>query len=264
MRTAVHVTQNRLAQFFDACKVLRASLIVSVFAFVVLSLPLQTREIYRVLADDFPNQQWQVAFGFLGLLIASGFIWHCGRQATLAAKRRQDCLARQDVEGALLRWLPRLLAASIPLGAALGLYMTIKEAQTTAQLVKSVAGKRDWPELNGIYNLIDVSPTRLWIATLICLGLVVVVLIATIFRTRGMSWKYDEPAKWLVGTETTAFSVVHRRHLRCDVLARAAVARADDRRGGDFRDVPHRARGRPEQPVPPRRPPRLPADLDAR
>ena len=208
MRTAVHVTQNRLAQFFDACKVLRASLIVSIFSFVVLSLPLQTREIYRVLADDFPNQKWQVAFGFLGLLIASAFIWHCGRQATLAERERQDCLARKDVEGALLRWLPRLLAASIPLGAALGLYMTIKEAQTTAQLVKSVAGKRDWPELNGIYNLIDASPTRLWIATLMALGLVVVVLLATIFRTRGMTWKYNEPAKWLVGTETTAFSVV--------------------------------------------------------
>ncbi|MGH6742139.1 MAG: hypothetical protein ACREDY_24455, partial [Bradyrhizobium sp.] len=64
MRAAIHVSGNILAQFFDACRVLRASLIVALFAFVVLALPLQTREVYRVLADDFPNQHWQVALGF--------------------------------------------------------------------------------------------------------------------------------------------------------------------------------------------------------
>ena len=45
------VQRNYLAQFFDACRVLRPSLITSLFAFMALSLPLQTREVYRVLAD---------------------------------------------------------------------------------------------------------------------------------------------------------------------------------------------------------------------
>jgi Patatin-like phospholipase len=206
MRTAIHLSSNVIAQFFDAARVLRASLIVALFAFIVLALPPQTREVYRVLADDFPNQHWQVTLGFIGLLLASGFIWHCGRQATLA--ERGAALPESNIEGALLRWMPRLLAALVPLGAALGLHTTIREAQTTAQLVKSVADKKDWPELDHIYELIDVSPTRLWIATFIAIGLVVVVLLATIFRTHGKRWKYSEPGKWLIGTETTISSVV--------------------------------------------------------
>ena len=155
----VQVQLNYLAQFFDACWVLRAPLITSLFAFTALSLPLQTHEVYRVLADDFQNQHWQVAFGFVALLIASGFIWHCGRQATHI--ERQESLAEANIEGTLLRWMPRLLAALVPLGAAFGLYSTITEARTTASLVKSVADKQSWPELNDVYKLIEVSPARL-------------------------------------------------------------------------------------------------------
>ena len=71
-----------------------------------------------------------------------------------------------------------------------------------------MAGRRDWPELDNVYQLIDVSPSRLWVATLIAIGLVVIVLLATIFRTRGKHWKYNEPGRWLIGTETTICSMV--------------------------------------------------------
>lgn len=206
------MSRNYVAQLFDACWVMRAQLLVSVFAFIALSLPLQTREVYRVLADDFPNQHWQVACGFIALLTVSGFIWHCARQATLIERqyilKDSEMRERLPFESYLLRWMPRLLAAFVPLGAALGLYMTIKEAETTAQLVKSVAGKRDWPELQGVYELIEPSPTRLWIATGIALGLVVIVLAVTVFRTWGKPQKYAEPGNWLVGVEATACSVV--------------------------------------------------------
>jgi hypothetical protein len=205
MRAVIHVSGNYLAQFFDACRVLRAQVVVSGFAFAVLSLPPQTREVYRVLADDFPNQKWQIALGFLALLAAAGFIWHCGRQATLA--ERQDQLQMPSAEAQMLRWMPRLLAALVPLGAALGLYTTIREAETTARLVRSVAEKQDWPELGGVYQLIDPSPARLWVATFIALGLVVIVLLATILRTYGRPSKYGAPGKWLIGTETTICSV---------------------------------------------------------
>jgi hypothetical protein len=65
MHRVIHVSGNLLAQFFDACRVLRASFFVALFAFIVLGMPAQTREVYRVLADDFPNQHWQVALGFV-------------------------------------------------------------------------------------------------------------------------------------------------------------------------------------------------------
>jgi predicted acylesterase/phospholipase RssA len=203
---ALQVSRNYFAQFFDACRVLRAPLIVSLFAFITLGFPPQTREVYRVLADDFPNQHWQVTLGFVALLVASGFIWHCGRQGTLI--ERKYALPESNLQGGLLRWMPRLLAALVPLGAALGLYTTIREAETTAHLVKSVADRRDWPELNNVYQLIDVSPSRLWIATLIAVGLVVIVLLATIFRTWGRPQKYEDPGKWLIGMETTICSAV--------------------------------------------------------
>src|SRR5262249_57613128 len=95
--------------------------------------------------DELPNQGWEVGYGLVGLLVAAGFIWHCGRQSTHI--ERQDTLAESNIEGLLLRWMPRLLAALVPLGAALGLYTTIKEARTTASLVKSVADQQSWPEL---------------------------------------------------------------------------------------------------------------------
>jgi len=210
--SAFTVSRNYLAQIFDALWVMRAQLLVSVFAFIALSLPLQTREVYRVLADDYPNQHWQIACGFIALLGVSGFIWHCARQATLIERRRiwLDLGVQEHLwlETALLRWMPRLLAAFVPLGASLGLYMTIKEAETTAGLVRSVAGKRDWPELKGIYELIEPSPTRLWIAAGIALGLVAVVLAVTVYRTWGRHSKYAQPARWLVGTEATITSVM--------------------------------------------------------
>ena len=196
---ALQVFRSFLAQFFDACFVLRAPFMVSLFAFVVLSLPPQTREVYRGLADDFANQHWQVALGFLGLLTAAGFIWYCGRQATL--KKRHAGLAIPSVERQLLRWLPRIFAALVPLGAAMGLYTAIRESETTAALVKSVAAKRDWPELTRVYQLVDASPARLWVGTAIALALAAAVILVTYLRTyRG---SYEGPNRWLISTRAT-------------------------------------------------------------
>lgn len=205
MRAVVRASGSYVAQFFAACRILRAQFLVSVFGFIVLSLPPQTREVYRVLADDFPNQQWQITLGFVALLGASGFIWHCGRQATLIA--HQGPLQARSVEGQMLRWMPRALAALVPLGAALGLHTTIREAETTARLVHGVAAKQDWPELAGVYDLINASPARLWVATGIAVGLALLVIVVTTLRTRGKLSSYAGSNRWLIGTETTICSV---------------------------------------------------------
>ncbi|HEX9881974.1 MAG TPA: hypothetical protein VGA65_05650 [Hyphomicrobium sp.] len=228
---ALQVSRNLLAQFFDACFVLRAPLIVSLFAFVVLGLPPQTREVYRVLADDFPNQHWQVALGFVALLTAAGFIWYCGRQATLIALQAKleergdldefDESDKNEIPGfevQLLRWLPRVFAALVPLGAAMGLYTTIREATTTAALVKSVAAKRDWPELHNVFQLIDASPARLWVGTFIALGLAVLVVLVTYLRTYGGTYKGSN--RWLISTTATICSLV----IVCTCVAMFALA----------------------------------------
>jgi hypothetical protein len=202
-----HSIRRYIAPFFSTCRILRAPLFVSVLAFAVLGLLPQTREVYRVLADDLPNQQWQVVFGFVALLLASGFIWHCGRQATLV--QRQHMLGQPNLEGALLRWMPRVLAALVPLGAAIGLCNARVEAVTTAGLLKTIFDQRlaNWSELHAVHKLVEGSPTRLLVAALICVGLVAVVLVATILRTRGMSWKYERAGKWLMGREVTILSL---------------------------------------------------------
>ena len=204
----VHSIRRYIAPFFSTCRILRAPILVSVFAFLVLSVLPQTREVYRVLADDYTKQIWQIVLGFLVLLLASGFVWHCARQVTLL--QRQHALGQSSVEGALLRWLPRLLAALIPLGAALGLYMAMGEARTTAQLVNSLAETKGWKEVKEAYTLIEGSPARLGLAAAISLGLVAVVLAATVARTWHKRWKYERPGKWLMGAgpSIASFAIV--------------------------------------------------------
>lgn len=203
--SVVRFTRRYIAPFFRVCRILRAPLFVSLLAFVVLSMLPPTREVYRVLADDYTKQRWQIAFAFLALILASGFVWHCARQVTLL--RRRHALGESSVEGALLRWLPRLLAALIPLGAALGLYLAIGEADTTVQLVKSVGETRPWKEVQDIYDLVRGSPGRLWVGVGISLGLVAVLLVVTIARTRHKRWKYERPGKWLMGIGATVASL---------------------------------------------------------
>ena len=165
------VQRNYLAQFFDACWVLRAAVDhVAVRVHGAEPAAADARSLSRA-GRRLPQP---ALAGSVRLRGAAG-----GERALsgIAGGRRryierQGTARGASIEGALLRWMPRLLAALVPLGAAFGLYTTIKEARTTASLVKSVADKQSWPELNDVYRLIDVSPARLWIATLICIGLV--------------------------------------------------------------------------------------------
>jgi hypothetical protein len=49
-------TRRYIAPFFSTCRILRAPLFVSLLAFVMLSMLPPTREVYRVLADDYTSK----------------------------------------------------------------------------------------------------------------------------------------------------------------------------------------------------------------
>jgi len=198
-----------VAQFFSACWIMRGPLTVAVLGFAMLSLPAQSREIYRGLASEVYAHNWELALaqiilGFVTLGVAGVFVWHCGRALTLL--RRQEALPGRDFEGALLRWLPRLGGAAIPLGAALGLYWAVGESQTTANLVQSLHTDHNWPEFASLLKLLEWTPRQLGIASLISLALAGALVLAMVLRTYGKTWKYSQPSPWLLSRGAAIFS----------------------------------------------------------
>lgn len=191
------------SQFFSACRIVRGPLFVAIFAFLALSMPPQIHEVYRVLAHDWRENYWQIVFAFVTLLLASAFIWHCARQVTL--RRKRQALAHRSLEGFMLRWLPRVAGALVPLGAALGLASAFHAAQTTASRVTALRKTESWEELETIYGMVAFSPNRLAATALICAGLAAMVMLIPFLRTRGKDWKYERPATWLLGWEASVF-----------------------------------------------------------
>jgi hypothetical protein len=99
-----------------ALSAVRAPLIVALLAAFILALPDQTREIYRVLAAAPEQNRFPIALAFSLLLIVSLMCWYLARNRTIVC--RKDDIAKSTSFGHLLRWVPLLCGATIPLGAA--------------------------------------------------------------------------------------------------------------------------------------------------
>ena len=106
-------------QFVAPIHILRGSLIASVIAFIGLSVPAQTIEIYRALALDWQLMLPQIILASVTLIIACTVIWYIARNATL--RWHSDNVQSQSIAGFFLRWLPRLLGALPLLGGGRGL-----------------------------------------------------------------------------------------------------------------------------------------------
>lgn len=117
------------ASLMQAISAVRAPALMSLLTVLVLWLPQQAWEIYRVLlqqrAEVAPSAlswQWLMAVGALFLL--SIVLWQVTRELTYAASERRDS-DRLPAGKFLLDWSPRVFAASPFVGVALGLWASL-------------------------------------------------------------------------------------------------------------------------------------------
>jgi hypothetical protein len=136
----------------SALYIVRGPAAVAAITFVLLTVPNQTREIYRVLALDLgealargaarpgADGMWEllkassgVVLAVLSVAIASLVVWYVGRSVTRQQwyLRREDSPARADAPNipqpwieVLLDWLPRICGASILAGFGYGLWLS--------------------------------------------------------------------------------------------------------------------------------------------
>ena len=93
---------QRVGQGFRAVRIVRAPLTISVCAALVLSAPEQTREIYRILAQDFTEGTYtQSAFAIVFGATAAVLIWLIARNVTLV--HATDAVGSPGINSALLR-----------------------------------------------------------------------------------------------------------------------------------------------------------------
>jgi hypothetical protein len=100
---------QRVGQGFHAVRIVRAPLIISVCAALVLSVPDQTREIYRLLAQDISEGTYtQSAFALVFGSMAAIFVWLIARNVTLVrateALGSARALVTTDLRGAHPDW----------------------------------------------------------------------------------------------------------------------------------------------------------------
>ncbi len=121
VRKCLFVWFRSVGRSFRAISAVRAPLTVSICAALLLSVPGQTREIYRVLAQDVSDGSFtQSLFAFLLSAIAAVILWSITRTVSLPGSALDG---RSRIAGAIVRWAPRVCGVLIPLGMAAGLWM---------------------------------------------------------------------------------------------------------------------------------------------
>ncbi len=112
---------NIAGQFFRAVWVLRAPLIVSALALVVLSQPGQITEIYITLAQDYKNQWLGIVLAIVSLMALGLVLWSIARELTQIDVEARREVARSTAEGAALRNLPGIFGLVPFIGVLWGL-----------------------------------------------------------------------------------------------------------------------------------------------
>ncbi len=112
---------NIAGQIFRAVWVLRAPLIVSALALVVLSQPGQITEIYITLAQDYKNQWLGIVLAIASLMALGLVLWSIARELTQIDVEARREVARSTAEGAALRNLPGIFGLVPFIGVLWGL-----------------------------------------------------------------------------------------------------------------------------------------------
>ena len=197
-------------QFVTPFHVLRGPMIAAIIAFVGLSVPGQTIEVYRALALDRQMMIPQIILAILSLLLAGVVIWYIARNFTLRWQAQE--LQAQTIAGALLRWMPRILGALPLLGAGIGLLKAARrifpvkidqwfEAQMKDAYPQFAATSKQFDEAQSFLSMTGYA---------LCAVALIFVAIAY-FRARNKFHKFENPNRFLFGRAVpllTLFTVV--------------------------------------------------------
>lgn len=112
---------NIAGQVFRAIWVLRAPLIVSALALIILSQPDQISEVYINLAQDYRNQPLDIVLAIASLMVLGLVLWAIARELTeIDAEARRE-VGRGTAEGVALRNLPGIFGLIPFIGVIWGL-----------------------------------------------------------------------------------------------------------------------------------------------
>jgi predicted acylesterase/phospholipase RssA len=190
-----HIART-ITQVVSPVYVLRAPMVVSIFAAVMLAFPDQTLEIYRAIALGHTELWPQITLAFLTLLVAGILIWYLSRNLTL--KWQKSELAMSSLSGVLLRWLPRLLGALPLFGAAYGMYVAggnLKQIQVP-QIAQAQMPAAVGPLIDARLGY-EVARQLLLYASAVAAVLGVLIIVVTFLRAYRKQWKYEHPNPWL-------------------------------------------------------------------
>jgi Patatin-like phospholipase len=149
---------SHVAEVLKVGRAVRGPLLVAVAAGLFLSVPPQTREIYRALAEDLLGNVWQLGLSLVLL---------CAASIALALIAR-ELLHEQTIPRTprlTRKLMPILCAVLIPGGLTIGLYLASREAQIGTPPAEML-GKI--PELNSLLQALQKSRINLLVGGLIC------------------------------------------------------------------------------------------------
>jgi hypothetical protein len=172
---------SSIGHVFRAFSAVRAPLFVSIFGVLVLSIPPQVQEIYRVISLNYsvdPGTAWK---SLASLLLASLAILFLADQLS---RRRLQFRKTTGIERFCLRSLPILSSGLLPVGAAVGLHWAsagFLEYPTYYDFTTDIPGQEDdmrtqTPELDEALRLLAPGHLYLHIGFWLCLLIVALVI----------------------------------------------------------------------------------------
>lgn len=191
-RDLLHVPR----QFFSALNVVRVPLAVAVLAVLALSVPPQTREIYRVLAQDLPTDWPQILASYVSLFLTAWVLWNTARYLTLL---RADAQVSAGPTHAFMRaWLPRLIGAAPIIACGFGILFArqglIYAADHAGNLLEVLGGDVRIEELKALKAELGTHSEILQIGAFICFAMAAaLVVLWTLLPTKGESAKHLSP-----------------------------------------------------------------------
>ena len=202
------------ARFFDQIitplHILRAPIIAAIVAFLGLSVPAQTIEVYRALALDRYESPIQIGLALFTLLFSCFVIWYIARNFTL--RLQAVATPSRTLGGVLLRLLPRLLGVLPLVGAGIGLLIAARGIDSVktdnAVNIGDTVTIDQWlsGQMTQVFKQFADASLQFqgaqdflnWSGYALC-ALAVAFIGMAYFRSRRKFYKYENPNRFLLG-----------------------------------------------------------------